>query len=330
MRSRFRNPAAPRRWYGPRCPIPYPARAKSSSRSRRAPSTAPTCCSARASTIRRPARPRTRAWSARAGSPRSGRESPAGPSATRSARCSPAADTPRRSPYRRGSCCPCRGGWTWSTAAALPEVACTVWSNVFMVAHLRPGETLLVHGGASGIGTMAIQLAQGRGRRVAVTAGGADRSWRAVPELGADILINYREQDFVEEIRKATGRRRRGRHPRHHRCEVPGAERGGPGRQRPARGDRYAGRGEGRARISARCWASAAPSRRPRCGRVRWPRRRRSSRPYGSMSGRWSPTGGVRPVVDRALPMSEAAEAHRVLETGGHVGKLLLLTSATA
>ncbi|KPC86439.1 NADPH:quinone oxidoreductase, partial [Streptomyces sp. NRRL WC-3753] len=78
-----------------------------------------------------------------------------------------------------------------------------VWSNVFMVSQLRPGETLLVHGGASGIGTMAIQLAKAVGARVAVTAGSPEKL-QYCGELGADFLINYREQDFVEEIREVT------------------------------------------------------------------------------------------------------------------------------
>ncbi|GAA4114206.1 NAD(P)H-quinone oxidoreductase [Knoellia locipacati] len=88
-------------------------------------------------------------------------------------------------------------------AAALPEVTSTVWSNVFLTANLQPGETLLVHGGSSGIGTMAIQLAREVGARVAVTAGTQDKL-DVCRELGADILINYREQDFVEELAKAT------------------------------------------------------------------------------------------------------------------------------
>jgi putative PIG3 family NAD(P)H quinone oxidoreductase len=86
-------------------------------------------------------------------------------------------------------------------AAALPEVAATVWSNVFMVAALQPGEALLVHGGAGGIGTMAIQLASALGARVACTVGTADKA-KACRELGADLAINYREQDFVEEVRR--------------------------------------------------------------------------------------------------------------------------------
>src|SRR4051795_12991539 len=81
-------------------------------------------------------------------------------------------------------------------AAALPEVVCTVWANVFMAAGLRPGELLLVHGGSSGIGKMAIQLGREAGARVAVTAGSAEKL-RACQELGADVLVNYRKQDFV-------------------------------------------------------------------------------------------------------------------------------------
>src|SRR4029453_2080232 len=79
-------------------------------------------------------------------------------------------------------------------AAALRGVACTVWSNVFMLAGLRPGETLLVHGGSSGIGTMAIQLGKAVGATVAVTAGTKEKL-DFCAELGADVLVNYREQD---------------------------------------------------------------------------------------------------------------------------------------
>ena len=88
-------------------------------------------------------------------------------------------------------------------AGGLVEVAATVWSNVFMIAGLQPHETLLVHGGAGGIGTMAIQLAHTLGARVAVTAGSAAKLERCA-ELGADVLVNYREQDFVAAVRDAT------------------------------------------------------------------------------------------------------------------------------
>lgn len=94
-------------------------------------------------------------------------------------------------------------GVTLHDAAALPEVACTVWSNLVMAAHLAPGEVLLVHGGASGVGSHAIQVAKQLGAVVAVTAG-SDAKLDLCRELGADILINYRDDDFVEHIRRAT------------------------------------------------------------------------------------------------------------------------------
>jgi putative PIG3 family NAD(P)H quinone oxidoreductase len=84
-------------------------------------------------------------------------------------------------------------------AAALPEVACTVWSNVFMVAALQPGETFLVHGGGGGIGTMAIQLAHVLGAKVVTTVGSASKAERC-RDLGADLAINYHEEDFVKEL----------------------------------------------------------------------------------------------------------------------------------
>lgn len=89
------------------------------------------------------------------------------------------------------------------TAAGLPEVACTVWSNLVMTAGLKPGQTVLIHGGGSGIGTHGIQVARALGARVAVTAGSAEKLDRA-RALGAEITINYRDEDFVDRIRDAT------------------------------------------------------------------------------------------------------------------------------
>ncbi|MFZ0832388.1 MAG: NAD(P)H-quinone oxidoreductase [Mycobacterium sp.] len=89
-------------------------------------------------------------------------------------------------------------------AAALPEVACTVWSNLVMTAGLHGGQTVLLHGGGSGIGTHGIQVARALGARVAVTAGSAEKL-DAAAALGADITINYRDEDFVERIREETG-----------------------------------------------------------------------------------------------------------------------------
>ena len=91
-------------------------------------------------------------------------------------------------------------------AAALPEVACTVWSNLVMTAHLEQGQWLLIHGGGSGIGTMAIQVAKALGARIAVTAGSPTKL-DACADLGAEMLINYSTEDFVEVMMEATGGR---------------------------------------------------------------------------------------------------------------------------
>jgi putative PIG3 family NAD(P)H quinone oxidoreductase len=89
-------------------------------------------------------------------------------------------------------------------AAGLPEVACTVWSNLALTAHLSEGQLLLMHGGASGIGTHAIQVARALGARVAVTAGSAEKL-QTCSDLGAQITINYRDEDFVARLREETG-----------------------------------------------------------------------------------------------------------------------------
>jgi putative PIG3 family NAD(P)H quinone oxidoreductase len=103
-----------------------------------------------------------------------------------------------------GQVMPVPAGVDLVTAGALPEVACTVWSNVFMIAGLQPRETLLVHGGAGGIGTMAIQLAHALGSKVVVTAG-SEEKLELCRTLGADVAINYKEQDFVEELKAIGG-----------------------------------------------------------------------------------------------------------------------------
>jgi putative PIG3 family NAD(P)H quinone oxidoreductase len=208
-------------------------------------------------------------------------------------------------------------------AAALPEVACTVWSNVFMIAHLRPGETLLVHGGSSGIGTMAIQLAKAVGAKVAVTAGTKEKLDRCA-RLGADILINYKEQDFVAELKAATdgagadvildnmGAKYLDRNVRalavNGRLAIIGLQGG-------TKGELNIGALLGkRAAISATTLRARPLSEKTAIvAAVRehvWP----------LLDG-----GHVRPVVDRELPMSDAAAAHRVVEESGHVGKVLLV-----
>ena len=98
---------------------------------------------------------------------------------------------------------PVPSGVSLVDAAGLPEVACTVWSNVFMVANIQPGQVLLVHGGSSGIGTMAIQLGKAVGAHVAVTAG-SQAKLDVCRELGAEMLVNDREEDFVSSRRRST------------------------------------------------------------------------------------------------------------------------------
>lgn len=103
-----------------------------------------------------------------------------------------------------GQVMPLPPGVDVKAAAAIPEVACTVWSNVFMVAALQPDETLLVHGGAGGIGNFAIQLAKALGAKVLTTAGSAEKV-ALCESLGADRAINYRDEDFVEVVKEAGG-----------------------------------------------------------------------------------------------------------------------------
>lgn len=88
-------------------------------------------------------------------------------------------------------------------SAALPEVACTVWSNLVMTAHLRPGQLVLIHGGASGIGSHAIQVVRALAARVAITAGSPEKL-ELCRDLGAQITINYRDEDFVARLKQET------------------------------------------------------------------------------------------------------------------------------
>lgn len=223
-----------------------------------------------------------------------------------------------------GQLLPVPEGMDLVTAAGLPEVTATVWSNVFMVAHLRPGETLLVHGGGSGIGTMAVQLAKAVGARVAVTAGSRDKLERC-RELGADILIDYREQDFVEELGKVTG---------------------GVGADviLDIVGAKYLARNVDALAVNGRLVIIGLQGGRKAELDIGALLTKRAAVMATSLRGRplaekativaavrehvWPLIAGgrVRPVVDRTLPLREAAEAHRVLEESTHVGKVLLTT----
>ncbi|HEX6325371.1 MAG TPA: NAD(P)H-quinone oxidoreductase [Jiangellaceae bacterium] len=208
------------------------------------------------------------------------------------------------------------------SAAALPEVFCTVWSNAFMIAALQRGDVFLVHGGSGGIGTAAIQLGSAVGATVAVTAGSAERLDRC-RQLGATILINYRTEAFEEVVRDATGG---------HGADVILDVIGAKYLSRNLAALATSGRllviglqGGQRAELDL----SALLSKRAAiiATTLRWRSVAEKATIVAAVREHVWPlleSGDVRPVVDRVLPIVEVAEAHRVVEAGGHVGKVVL------
>jgi putative PIG3 family NAD(P)H quinone oxidoreductase len=221
-----------------------------------------------------------------------------------------------------GQLLPAPAGVGLVEAAALPEVACTVWSNVFMLAALQPTETLLVHGGASGIGTMAVQLAHALGARVAVTAGSPAKLARC-RALGADIAIDYRAEDFVAALLGATDG---------HGADVVLDNMGAAYLDRNVRalatngrlvviGLQGGTRGElDLGRLLAKRAAVLATTLRAR------PAAEKAAIVVSVREHVWPlvEDGAVVPVVDRVLPIAQVAEAHGVVERSEHVGKVVL------
>jgi putative PIG3 family NAD(P)H quinone oxidoreductase len=213
-------------------------------------------------------------------------------------------------------------GMSWTDAAAIPEVFLTAHDNLFTRGRLAAGETVLVHGGGGGVGTAAIQLAHRAGARVLVTAGSAEKLERC-RELGADAGINHREEDFVVRVRELTGG-----HGADVILDVMGAS--------------YLARNldalaiEGRlviiglqggtisdidlnAMLRGRLSVIATTLRgRPVAQKAEIVRRFVEDALAGFADG------SLRPVVDRVLPLAEAAAAHRAMEAGENVGKLVL------
>ena len=222
-----------------------------------------------------------------------------------------------------GQLLPVPAGVSLEEAAALPEVVSTVWSNVFMTANLLPGQTILVHGGSSGIGTMAIQLAREVGARVAVTAGSAEKL-EVCRQLGAEILVNYREQDFVEVLREAT--------------DGAGAD-----VVLDNMGAKYLARNvdvlaaNGRLVViglqgGAKAELDLGQLLRKRAAVIATSLRARPAEEKAAIvAAVWEhvwpliESGRVKPVVHARHPLGDAADAHRELEASSHIGKILLL-----
>jgi putative PIG3 family NAD(P)H quinone oxidoreductase len=207
-------------------------------------------------------------------------------------------------------------------AAGLPEVVATVWSNVFMLAELQPGETLLVHGGSSGIGSMAIQLGTAFGSEVIATAGSAEKTAFS-RALGASVAIDYTSQDFVEVVRNATDG-----HGADVVLDIVGGDYIARDLEALAVGGRImsiADRSGGTAAVDvgllmrkrARLWGTTLRAR-PLSERVAiiaavrqhvWPLLEASR---------------VHPVVDSVFPLADAPQAHLRMESSAHLGKILL------
>ncbi len=218
-----------------------------------------------------------------------------------------------------GQVMPVPDGVDLVSAAALPEVACTVWSNVFMIAGLQPGDTFLVHGGSGGIGSFAIQLASALSARVLTTAGSAAKL-EACRGFGADLAINYRDDDFVAVVK----------------------EQGGADVILDNMGASYLGRNVDALAIEGRLviigmqggtdgsldigvllrkrGAVIATALRSRPGEEK------SAICASVVEHVWPlvAAGQVRPVVHATMPLAEAAEAHRLMESSDHIGKILL------
>jgi len=226
-----------------------------------------------------------------------------------------------------GQVLPIPAGLPVVDAAGLPEAACTVWSTVFQAARVRAGETLLVHGGTSGIGTFAIQLARALGVRVLTTAGTPDKCARAV-ELGAELAIDYRRYDFVSAIHSYT-------------------DGGGVDVILDVVGGEYLGRNletlapDGRLVVLAMQHGRRAEldlallmSKRGTvysAGLRARPLSQKAAIVAEVRSSVWPlvESGAVQVVVQAELPMADAAQAHRMMEAGDHVGKILLTLPET-
>jgi putative PIG3 family NAD(P)H quinone oxidoreductase len=205
-------------------------------------------------------------------------------------------------------------------AAAFPEAACTVWSTVFAAARLQAGESLLVHGGTSGIGTFAVQLAKASGVRVLATAGTARKCERA-REIGAEVAINYNDDDFVRVVHDLVGG-----------VNVILDVVGGPYLARNLEALAPDGRlvviatqGGRRAELDLGAVMAKRATLYGAGLRAR-PLEQKAAIVAAVREHVWPliEAGAITPVIEALVPLPEAAEAHRILEAGDHIGKVLL------
>ncbi len=222
-----------------------------------------------------------------------------------------------------GQCLPVPAGLSDAEAASLPESCFTVWSNVFDRAHLQPGESLLVHGGSSGIGVMAIQLAKAHGAKVLVTVG-SDAKAAACEALGADHAINYRSHDFVGEVARLTA----GLGVNVILDMVAGdyIERELPCLAEDGRLVLIAVQGGTKATLDA---GAVLRRRLTVTGSTLRARsiafKARIAQALRATVWPWFEEGRVKPVLYRSFPAAQAAQAHALMESNQHIGKLVLV-----
>ncbi|HEV3057658.1 MAG TPA: NAD(P)H-quinone oxidoreductase [Vicinamibacterales bacterium] len=220
-------------------------------------------------------------------------------------------------------CLPAPAGMDLTAAAAIPETFFTVWTNVFERGRLQSGESVLVHGGSSGIGTTAIQLARARGARVFATAGSAEKC-QACERIGAERCVNYHEADFVAAVSELTSGRGVDVI-----LDMVGAEYFARNLEALAMEGRLV---EIATLHGARTELNIQTIMQRRLTVTGSTLRARSVAEKGAVAAAvhkhvWPllESGRVKPIVYATFPLARAAEAHRLMESGAHIGKLVLL-----
>lgn len=222
-----------------------------------------------------------------------------------------------------GQVLPVPSGVSLKDAAAFPEVACTVWSTVFMTSHLSPGESFLVHGGSSGIGTFAIQMGKCQGVRVFVTAG-SEEKLAVCKDLGADVCINYKTEDFVARVKEETGGKG---------VDVILDCMGASYFQRNLDSLNIDGRlfiigTQGGAKTELNITSLFAKRLTVQAAGLRSRSTENKALIVSEVEKNVWPAiavGKVKPVIYKYLPLCEAAEAHQLMESSQHIGKIMLV-----